>query len=144
MLKTAIKDRKRSVSNKACTSRRRHQAPTVQHTCIQWTRNQPHSDASLITTIIFSVVSNFSKILDSWTKHFVVSLWSNQQIRRSCSIIYWYIPNFAPACFSNSLPLSGVRITSEVTQATYVLRVYMDYNLFSVVSCRGMRPRVYV
>jgi hypothetical protein len=43
--------------------------------------------------------------------HSLVSLWSNQQMRRSSSIIYWHIPNFNPTRFTNSLPSSGGRIT---------------------------------
>jgi hypothetical protein len=40
---------------------------------------------------------------------FVVSWWSNQQMRRSSSLIYWYSPNFTPTCFSKSSPSSGGR-----------------------------------
>jgi hypothetical protein len=72
--------------------------------------------------------------LDSWTEHFVVSLWSNQQMRLSGSIIYWYIPDVTPTCFSNSLSSSGGRVTSEATQAISVLWMYMDYNLSSVAN----------
>jgi hypothetical protein len=50
---------------------------------------------------------NILGCLDSWTEHFVVSLWNNQQMCRGSSIIYWCIPNFTPTCFSNSLPSSG-------------------------------------
>jgi hypothetical protein len=61
-------------------------------------------------------------------------------MRRSSSMIYWYIPNFAPTCFSNLLPSSGGRSTSEATQVISVLWMYMDYSLSSAVSCREMRP----
>jgi hypothetical protein len=57
---------------------------------------------------------------------FVPSLWSNQQMRRSISMIYWYIPNFSSTCFSNSLPSSGGHSTSEATKPISVLWVYMD------------------
>jgi hypothetical protein len=49
--------------------------------------------------------------------------------------MYWYISNFTPTCFSNSLPSSGSRITSEATQAISVLWMYVDYSLSSVASC---------
>jgi hypothetical protein len=55
----------------------------------------------------------------------LASLWSYQQMCWSSCIIYWYIPNFTPTCFSSSLPSSGGRITSEATQAIYVLWMYM-------------------
>jgi hypothetical protein len=36
-----------------------------------------------------------------------------------------------------------VVVSSEATQAISVLCMYMDYDSSSVVSCRGMQPRVY-
>jgi hypothetical protein len=63
-------------------------------------KRQNHNRTAVINfTIVF--------LLDSWTENFVVSLWNNQQMRRSSSMVYWRIPNFTPTCFSNSLPSSG-------------------------------------
>jgi hypothetical protein len=40
-----------------------------------------------------------------------------QKLLKQYGLIYWYIPNFTPTCFSNSLPSSEGRITSEAIQA---------------------------
>jgi hypothetical protein len=63
--------------------------------------------------------------------------------RSSSSMIYWYIPNFTPNIFQQFIAIIKGRITSELTQATSVLWMYMDYNLPSVASFREMRPRVH-
>jgi hypothetical protein len=63
-----------------------------------------------------------------------VLLRSNQQMSRSISMIYWCTPNVTPKCFSNSLPTSGGRITSEATQSISMLWIYVDYNLSSLAS----------
>jgi hypothetical protein len=66
--------------------------------------------------------------VDSWTEDFVVSLSSNQQMRQGSRLIYLCIPNFTPACFSNSLPSSGVVFTSYHIMCGYVA---------CVPECRG-------
>jgi hypothetical protein len=91
--------------------------------------------------LIWETVSTL--ILIVWLSIFVVSWWSNQQMRRNSSMIHWYTPDFTPTCFRNSFPSSWSRNASDATQVISVLWMYMDYNLSSVASCRGMRPMVH-
>jgi hypothetical protein len=94
-----------------------------------------------VLSLIEAIKNNylFIYLLVSWTEHFVVSLWSNQQMSPGSSMIYLCIPNFTPACFNNSLSSSGGRI---------YLRSYPNnicvvdvYGLRFVANCRGM-PRL--
>jgi hypothetical protein len=50
---------------------------------------------------------HFAKCTDVNSIFCLSWLWNNQQMCHSSSIIYWYILNFTPTCFSNSLPSSG-------------------------------------
>jgi hypothetical protein len=76
-------------------------------------------------------------------------------MRRNSRIIYWYIPNFTPTCFSNSLPSPGGRSIWEATQTIYIyiiqiINVSTKYSIYiyiyvcvcvcvsvSVCVCRG-------
>jgi hypothetical protein len=41
-----------------------------------------------------------------------------------CPIIYWYIPNITPTCFSNSLPPSGFVLPRSYSGNICVVDVY--------------------
>jgi hypothetical protein len=63
-----------------------------------------------IRSLVFFTVRRTTLVLWKQVIKFVLSLWNNQQMRQSSSLIYWCIPNVTPTCFSNSLPSSGGRV----------------------------------
>jgi hypothetical protein len=102
---------------------------TANFVCIIWIH---------FTSITWFFMWNSFTCLESWTEHFVVSLWSNQQMRLSSTMIYWYVPNLPQHVSAIHRQHQGVVLPQKLLKQYLCCGVWITVS--SVASCRGIRP----